>query len=62
MHKNAYNPKVLNGNWCENRFTDNFDQLANETSNTYLANPSHNKYVPTSKDVGNQAEFKKVTL
>ena len=40
MHKNAYNPKVLNGNWLENRFTDVYDKKTNETTNTYLANPS----------------------
>lgn len=53
MHKNAYQPKVLNGNWCENRFTDEYDRKANETTNTYLANPNQNKYVPTSKAIGN---------
>ena len=61
MHKNAYQPKVLNGNWFENRFTDQYDQLADETSNTYLPNPSHNKYVATSKAIGNVEGFKKVS-
>jgi hypothetical protein len=61
MHKNAYQPKVLNGNWFENRFTDQYDQLANETSNTHLPNPSHNKYVATSKAIGNVEGFKKVS-
>lgn len=60
MHKNAYQPKVLNGNWCENRFTDAYDKYNNETSNTHLPNPNYNKYVPTSKAVGDETSFKKV--
>ena len=39
MHKNAYTAKTLNGNWCENRFTNEFDNMHNATSNTYLPNP-----------------------
>lgn len=62
MHKNAYNPKVLNGNWCENRFTDKYDQDTNETTNTHLANASHTKYVPTSAAVGNQDSYVKVSF
>ena len=61
MHKNAYTAKTLNGNWFENRFTDEYDQLNDKTSNTYLANPSYNKYVPTSKAIGNNDQFQKVT-
>ena len=53
MHKNAYNPKVLNGNWFENRFTNDYDDLANQSSNTYLPNPSFDKYVATAKAIGN---------
>ena len=53
MHKNSYNPKVLNGNWFENRMTDEYDRLANQTSNTHLPNPSFDKYVSTSKAIGN---------
>lgn len=57
MHKNFYNPKTLNGNWFENRFTDDFDKKNDETSNTYLANPSFNKYVPTSRAIGNSDSY-----
>lgn len=39
MHKNNYTAKTLNGNWNENRFTDHFDDMHNQTSNTYLPNP-----------------------
>ena len=60
MHKNIYNAKVLNGNWFENRFTDEYDRLADQTSNTYLPNPSYNKYVTTSTAIGNQPGFKRV--
>ena len=61
MHKNAYNPKVLNGNWLENRFTDVYDKKTNETTNTYLANPSQSKYIPTSKAIGNVEGYVKVS-
>lgn len=61
MHKNAYQPKVLNGNWCEDRFTDAYDKKTNETTNTYLANPAVNRYTTTSKDIGNQIDYKKVS-
>ena len=54
MHKNSYNPKTLNGNWHENRYTEEYNILSNETSNTYMPNPSHNKYVSESHSVGNQ--------
>ena len=60
MHKNSYIPKVLNGNWFENRFTDKYDLDTNESSNTHLPNPSFSKYVPTSKAIGNQESYVKV--
>lgn len=60
MHKNAYNPKSLNGNWFEDRHTDHFDAKHDSSSNTHLQNPSYNKYVTTSKAVGNQKEYQKV--
>jgi hypothetical protein len=63
MHKNNYGPKTLNGNWLENRYTENYDALNDATSNTYLPNPcklkisnfliAYNKYVPTARDLGN---------
>ena len=61
MHKNIYNPKTLNGNWFENRFTDEFEKQNNESSNTYLPNPSFNKYVTTSKAIGNSEGYEKVS-
>lgn len=39
MHKNAYSAKTLNGNWLENRYTEDYDAFDNATSNTYLPNP-----------------------
>ena len=39
MHKNNFNPKTLNGNWHENRYTEEYDAQDNSTSNTYLQNP-----------------------
>jgi hypothetical protein len=57
MHKNAYTCKTLNGNWNEDRYTDKYDIVNNQTTNTYLANPSYNKYVPTSKAIGDKPEF-----
>lgn len=39
MHKNTYGPKTLNGNWLENRYTEEYDALNDATSNTYLPNP-----------------------
>jgi hypothetical protein len=61
MHKNAFNPKTLNGNWWEDRYTDNYDTQNNSTSNTHMPNPSFNKYLPTSKTVGNNQEFARVS-
>lgn len=60
MHKNSYNPKTLNGNWFENRFTEDFDKKNDESSNTYLANPSYNKYIATSRAIGNAEPYEKV--
>jgi hypothetical protein len=60
MHKNTYTAKTLIGNWNEERFTENFEDF-NEVSNCYLANPSYNKYVPISRDIGNQKDYKKVS-
>ena len=39
MHKNTYGPKTLNGNWLENRYTEEYYALNDATSNTYLPNP-----------------------
>ena len=39
MHKNNYTAKTLNGNWHENRYTDEYDEKHNASSNTYLSNP-----------------------
>ena len=39
MHKNSYNPKSLNGNWQEERFTADYNRLHDATSNTFLQNP-----------------------
>ena len=69
MHKNHYNPKVLNGNWQEERATTHFEEY-NHTTNTYLKNPCNhyysanliycciafNKYVPMSKTFGNKGD------
>ena len=61
MHKNNFAPKTLIGNWQENRFTEDFSANADSTSNTYLQNPSYNKYVSTSKDIGNSKQYQKVS-
>ena len=29
MHKNNYNAKTLNGNWHENRYTEQYDEQDN---------------------------------
>ena len=39
MHKNSYTAKSLNGNWNENRFTNEYNSMDERTSNTYLQNP-----------------------
>ena len=39
MHKNNYNPKTLNGNWHENRFTEEYNGEHDSSSNTYIQNP-----------------------
>jgi hypothetical protein len=56
MHKNSYNPKTLNGNWQEERATESFEKF-NFTSNSYLKNPSHNKYISMSKVIGNNDNY-----
>ncbi len=58
MHKNSFNPKTLNGNWYEERCTEEFEQF-NFTTNSYLKNPSHNKYIPMSKSIGNNEGYSK---
>ena len=61
MHKNAYNPKTKIGNWQEERSTQQFEQ-DNEVANCYLPNPSYSKYIPISKDYGNDTGYRKVSL
>ena len=39
MHKNAFHPKTLIGNWHEERHTDKFDEDLNASSNTHMQNP-----------------------
>ena len=60
MHKNVYTAKTLIGNWQEERSTENFENF-NEVTNTYLPNPSYNKYIPISKHIGNNTEHAKVS-
>ena len=48
MHKNNYTAKTLNGNWHENRYTEEYDQLNDATSNTYLQNPCTLEYLSLS--------------
>lgn len=60
MHKNIYNAKTLISNWQEERSTDNFEDF-NEATNCYLPNPSYNKYIPISKDIGNKKDYNKVS-
>ena len=59
MHKNTYTAKTLIGNWQEERSTEAFENF-NEVANCYLPNPSYNKFIPISKEIGNQKEYKKV--
>ena len=61
MHKNAYHSKTLIGNWNEERSTQQFEQ-DNEVSNSFLPNPSYNKYVPISKDYGDKKAYNKVSV
>lgn len=58
MHKNSFNPKTLNANWYEERCTEDFEKF-NFTTNAYLKNPSHNKYIPMSKSIGNNDVYQK---
>jgi hypothetical protein len=60
MHKNTYTAKSLIGNWQEERSTEEFEKT-NEQANSHLANPSYNKYVPISKDIGNVKDYQKVS-
>ena len=60
MHKNTYTAKCKIGNWQEERSTEDFE-LSNAATNSHLPNPSYNKYVPISKDIGNTKEYKKVS-
>ena len=46
----SYNSKTLNGNWFEERCTSTFNK--NDKANTYLANPTANKYTTTNMEVG----------
>ena len=60
MHKNAYHAKSLIGNWQEERSTLKFEG-DNEVANSHLPNPCYNKYVPISKDYGNDKDYSKVS-
>ena len=60
MHKNTYTAKTLVGNWQEERSTEGFESF-NEVTNSYLPNPSYNKYIPISKEIGNVKEYKRVS-
>jgi hypothetical protein len=60
MHKNVYTAKTLIGNWQEERSTNRFEK-DNEVANCHLANPSYNKFVAISKDIGNKPDYEKVS-
>ena len=60
MHKNTYTAKTLIGNWQEERSTEKYEE-ANEQYNSYLPNPSYNKFLPISKEVGNKKDYQKVS-
>ncbi len=60
MHKNIYTAKTLIGNWQESRSTEDFEQ-SNEIAKSYLPNPSYNKFVPISQDIGNKKEYIRVS-
>ena len=60
MHKNNYTAKTLIGNWQEERSTIKFEDT-NEEANTHLPNPSYNKFIPISKDIGDKKEYQKVS-
>lgn len=53
MHKNNYNARTLIGNWQEERSTEAFEERV-EIAKSYLPNPSYNKFIPISKDIGNK--------
>lgn len=61
MHKNAFGAKTLIGNWQEERSTEGYREKDQLTS-TFLPNPSYNKFVPISKDVGNDREYNNVSI
>lgn len=61
MHKNTYHAKTLIGNWQEERSTEKYND-SNKNYNSHLPNPSYNKYVPISKDIGNTKEYRNVSL
>lgn len=60
MHKNTYHAKTLIGNWQEERSTEKYNE-SNKNYNSDLPNPSYNKYVPISKDIGNTKEYTNVS-
>ena len=61
MHKNTYHAKTLIGNWQEERSTEKYEDT-NDNYNADLPNPSYNKFVPISKDIGNNRDYLKVSL
>ena len=61
MHKNTFTAKTLIGNWQEERSTEGFENF-NEDFNCHMANPSYNKYIPISKDIGDAKDYEKVSL
>jgi len=61
MHKNIYTAKTLIGNWQEDRSTEAYEDK-NEIANCYLPHPNYNKFIPISKDVGNNRDYTKVSI
>ena len=60
MHKNIYNEKTLISNWQEERQSEAKHHMYDE-NNTQLPNPSYNKYIPISKDIGTGINFTRVS-
>lgn len=60
MHKNNYNARTLIGNWQEERSTEAFEERV-EIAKSYLPNPSYNKFIPISKDIGNKLDYERVS-
>ena len=58
MHKNSYGPKTLNGNWQEERSSPEYARIHDLTA-PHLPNPNYSKFVPISKDVGNNRNYAK---